>query len=342
MPLSAEEFGKLSEEDQIRELQALHFSNLPEDEQIATLQSMHQQQQGATPQQQQGATPQPEMGKLETAVGHFAQGLTFNFADEIAGLAAGAGSFARGGEFESVREETTEKARQALEAGSQQHPGIATGAQVAGGLASLAIPGSVVARSAKASQVAGQQLAKQMTKAAAESGVKMVVKPLRTSAGQSAVKQVGKTVAKGVGLGAVAGLGAHGVSEKAAKSAAVGAGANAVAIAAGKAMSKLGGPVVGALVTMATGAGSLVGSIGKGAALKVGNELIKKGSGALPKGLGTPGFRKMVDGLKNGSEALKPYQERLFKAAFESGGAGLAAVHADLVQQDRNYGRAFK
>ena len=333
MPVSAEQFSKLSDDEQVKELAKLRFSRMSDSEQE---QALGQMKQASGP------------GALRTAVDSFAQGLSFNLSDEAEGLAKGVASKLGGGEFESARQRGTEEARERIGRGREKFPAVATGAQVAGGLASLAVPGAVAGRAlglGKAATVAATAKRASTAKKLGE-GVKLSVNEagkavVQKSAVRKGAESLAKTSAKGAAAGGTAGVGERGFDKKAFEDALLGGVVGGLGAGVGKGVQALGSGVVGSAVKLATTGKGMMSLMSAAAANKFGKNLIETGMKALPKGQSAGGFRKLVSSLKEGSSAIQPYKDKLFKAAFESGGAGLAAVHTKLIQEDKNYRRKF-
>jgi hypothetical protein len=303
MTMTSEEFSGLSREEKIKTLMQLRFKQMPREQKVEVLNNLEEQN---------------RPGAVETAARSFAQGLTFNFADEIEGVLRGGVAAIQGEDFGEAREKSTEESRQRLAQGRTDFPGVATAAEVGGGLASLAIPGTAVARGAQAAKAA-----KGLGKIATEAG---------------------KTVVRAGAGGLAAGVGEHGIDKEALKTASIAGGAQIPAIIAGKAANALGKSVVGTLTKVAVASGSgLVGALGTAAGTKLGKGLISKGATILEKrGKKSAGFVKMVRAMQQGSEKLGKNADKLFNAALESGAPGLTAAHIQLVQQDEDYRKIYE
>jgi len=300
MTMSSEEFSGLSREEKIKKLMEIRFQQMPREEKVEVLNNLEEQN---------------RPGAIETAARSFAQGLTFNFADEIEGVLKGGIAAIKGGDFGEAREKATEESRQRLAQGRTDFPAVATAAEAGGGLAGLAVPGGLAARGAVA--------AKGLGKIAAEAG---------------------KSVVKASAGGLAAGIGEHGIDSEALKTAATAGAAQLPAIIAGKAANALGKSVTGTLVKAAVVAGGgLVGALGTAAGTKLGKGLISNGAKILEKrGKKSAGFVKMVKAMQQGSEKLGKNADKLFNAALESGAPGLTAAHIQLVQSDEDYRKIYE
>jgi len=338
-PMSQDEFTGLSREEKIKTLMKLRFDQMPREEKVEVLNNLEEQD---------------RPGAVETAARSFAQGATFNFADEIEGVLKGGIGAIQGGDFGEAREQATEESRQRLAQGREDHPAVATAAEVGGGLATLAMPGGALAQGAKvgakvafkAGQKAiltGSAKKRFIAKGAAEAGKETVKKASQTGLARIATEG-SKTVLRAGAGGLAAGVGEHGLDIEALKTAATAAGTQIPAIIAGKALSAMSKTSVGALVKLSmVGGQGLVGALGAAAGYKLGKGLIENGGKILEKqGKKSAGFVKLVKAMQSGTEKLGKHTERLFNAALEGGAPGLAAAHVQLIQQDKDYRKVYE
>jgi len=342
-PISEEEFMKLPEDQKNSVLEEMKFMSLSPAEQDKVIGQLRQKK-------EQEQRP----GAVETAARSFAQGATFNFADEIEGVVRGGIGAIQGENFGEAREKATKESRERLSQGRADFPAVATAAEVGGGLATLALPGGAAAQmgklGAKAALKAGTKAvmsdsAKKrfIAKGAAEAGKETVKKAAQTGLAR-VTTEAGKTVLRAGAGGLAAGVGEHGIDTKTLEAARTAGVAQTAAIIAGSGLKAMGKSTVGVLTKVALSGGKgLVGALGSAAGTKLGKGLIENGGKILEKqGKKSAGFVKMVKTLHGGVEKLGNNADKLITAALEGGAPGLAAAHVQLIQQDKDYRKVYE